>query len=69
MTGCIALYSSRNLFTISSYLVGILRKSLLLLGERVQLGLRIVDDAGRYLVHCHNLEHENAGMMRNFLIR
>lgn len=37
-------------------------------GERVQLGLRFVDYTGRYLVHCHNLEHENAGMMRNFLI-
>lgn len=37
-------------------------------GERVQVGLRFVDYPGRYLVHCHNLEHENAGMMRNFLI-
>lgn len=37
-------------------------------GERVQLGLRFVDYPGRYLVHCHNLEHETGGMMRNFLI-
>lgn len=37
-------------------------------GERVQIGVRFGDYAGRYLVHCHNLEHENAGMMRNFLI-
>ena len=37
-------------------------------GERVQIGLRFVDYSGRYLVHCHNLEHENAGMMRNFLV-
>lgn len=38
-------------------------------GEQVQLGLRFVDYPGRYLVHCHNLEHETGGMMRNFLIR
>lgn len=37
-------------------------------GERVRIGLRFADYAGRYLVHCHNLEHENLGMMRNFLI-
>jgi len=37
-------------------------------GERVQLGLRFVDYPGRYLVHCHNLEHETGGMMRNFLV-
>lgn len=37
-------------------------------GERVQIGLRFVDYPGRYLLHCHNLEHENGGMMRNFLI-
>jgi FtsP/CotA-like multicopper oxidase with cupredoxin domain len=23
---------------------------------------------GLFLYHCHNLEHEDAGMMRNFLI-
>ncbi|MCE7980314.1 MAG: multicopper oxidase family protein [Caldilinea sp. CFX5] len=37
-------------------------------GEQVQIGLRFVDYPGRYLVHCHNLEHENGGMMRNFLV-
>jgi len=37
-------------------------------GERVQVGIRFTDYSGRYLVHCHNLEHENAGMMRNYLI-
>lgn len=37
-------------------------------GERVQIAVRFADYAGRYLVHCHNLEHENMGMMRNFLI-
>jgi FtsP/CotA-like multicopper oxidase with cupredoxin domain len=37
-------------------------------GERVRIGLRFADYAGRYLLHCHNLEHESLGMMRNFLI-
>lgn len=37
-------------------------------GERVQIGVRFSDYPGRYLVHCHNLEHENEGMMRNFQV-
>lgn len=37
-------------------------------GERVKLLLHFNEYAGRYLLHCHNLEHENTGMMRNYLI-
>ena len=37
-------------------------------GERVKILARFNDYVGRYLVHCHNLEHESMGMMRNFLI-
>lgn len=37
-------------------------------GERVKILARFNEYAGRYLVHCHNLEHESMGMMRNFLI-
>jgi FtsP/CotA-like multicopper oxidase with cupredoxin domain len=37
-------------------------------GERVKLLMRFADYAGMYLVHCHNLEHEDLGMMRNYLI-
>lgn len=37
-------------------------------GERVKLIMRFADFAGIYLFHCHNLEHEDLGMMRNFLI-
>jgi FtsP/CotA-like multicopper oxidase with cupredoxin domain len=37
-------------------------------GERVQLLVRFDGYPGRYLVHCHNLEHEDMGMMRNYLI-
>ncbi len=37
-------------------------------GERVKILARFSEYAGRYLVHCHNLEHESMGMMRNYLI-
>ena len=38
-------------------------------GERVAVIMRFTDYKGLYLYHCHNLEHEDLGMMRNFLIR
>jgi blue copper oxidase len=41
---------------------------LLLPGERVRLRMRFERHPGLFLYHCHNLEHEDAGMMRNFLI-
>ena len=41
---------------------------LLLPGERVRLRMRFERYAGLFLYHCHNLEHEDAGMMRNFLV-
>lgn len=37
-------------------------------GEKVQLLVRFENYAGTYLYHCHNLEHEDAGMMRNYKI-
>lgn len=37
-------------------------------GERVRLMVEFRDYAGLYLYHCHNLEHEDMGMMRNYLI-
>ncbi len=42
---------------------------LLMPGERVRLMLRFSDYAGLYLYHCHNLEHEDQGMMRNYLVQ
>ncbi len=42
---------------------------LLMPGERVKLMLRFSDYAGLYLYHCHNLEHEDQGMMRNYLVQ
>ena len=34
-------------------------------GETVELALRFEHYAGLYVLHCHNLEHEDAGMMLN----
>jgi spore coat protein A len=34
--------------------------------ETVQVAVRFTDYAGRYLVHCHNLEHEDMAMMAAF---
>jgi FtsP/CotA-like multicopper oxidase with cupredoxin domain len=41
---------------------------LLMPGERVRLRVRHDRYPGLFLYHCHNLEHEDAGMMRNFLV-
>lgn len=38
-------------------------------GEKVQLLVRFENYAGTFLYHCHNLEHEDAGMMRNYKIK
>ena len=35
-------------------------------GERVKILLKFEDFEGLYLYHCHNLEHEDMGMMRNY---
>ncbi len=35
-------------------------------GERVRIVVRFDGYRGRYLFHCHNLEHEDSGMMRYF---
>ncbi len=37
-------------------------------GERIRLIKPFPDYKGLFLYHCHNLEHENAGMMRNFKV-
>lgn len=42
---------------------------LLMPGERVKLLIKFGHYAGLYLYHCHNLEHEDLGMMRNFRIK
>jgi FtsP/CotA-like multicopper oxidase with cupredoxin domain len=37
-------------------------------GERVKVLIHFADYPGEYLLHCHNLEHEDSGMMRNYAI-
>ena len=37
-------------------------------GERVKILVKFENYAGLYLYHCHNLEHEDLGMMRNYRI-
>jgi FtsP/CotA-like multicopper oxidase with cupredoxin domain len=37
-------------------------------GERVRILLKFEDFEGLYLYHCHNLEHEDMGMMRNYRV-
>jgi hypothetical protein len=41
---------------------------LLMPGERVRVLARFGDYPGLFLYHCHNLEHEDMGMMRNYLV-
>ncbi len=39
---------------------------LIMPGERVKILTKPLHHAGRFLYHCHNLEHEDMGMMRNY---
>ncbi|MEO5735526.1 MAG: multicopper oxidase domain-containing protein [Rubrivivax sp.] len=38
-------------------------------GERVRVLLHFADYPGLFLYHCHMLEHEDAGLMRNYLVK
>ncbi|NAZ76951.1 multicopper oxidase domain-containing protein [Kineococcus sp. T13] len=38
-------------------------------GEVVEVLVRFTDHAGRFVLHCHNLEHEDMMMMANFQTR
>jgi FtsP/CotA-like multicopper oxidase with cupredoxin domain len=42
---------------------------LLMPGERIRLLLRFASYTGLFLYHCHMLEHEDTGLMRNYLIQ
>jgi len=42
---------------------------LIMPGERIRLLLRFGGYTGTFLYHCHMLEHEDSGLMRNYLIR
>ncbi|HEY3047063.1 MAG TPA: multicopper oxidase family protein [Polaromonas sp.] len=38
-------------------------------GERVRILLGFADYPGLFLYHCHMLEHEDSGLMRNYLVK
>jgi blue copper oxidase len=38
-------------------------------GEKVRIIVRFPDLKGKFVFHCHNLEHEDAGMMLNYEIQ
>jgi FtsP/CotA-like multicopper oxidase with cupredoxin domain len=42
---------------------------LLMPGEQIRILVGFDDYPGLFLYHCHNLEHEDMGMMRNYLVR
>jgi suppressor of ftsI/bilirubin oxidase len=37
-------------------------------GEEIEILKPFEDYKGLFLYHCHNLEHEDMGMMRNFYV-
>ncbi len=37
-------------------------------GESVQLLMRFEHQRGRYMMHCHNLTHEDHDMMQQFCV-
>jgi FtsP/CotA-like multicopper oxidase with cupredoxin domain len=37
-------------------------------GERIKIIKPFQDFKGLFMYHCHNLEHEDMGMMREFLV-
>jgi FtsP/CotA-like multicopper oxidase with cupredoxin domain len=41
---------------------------LLMPGERLKLLMRFGTDLGLFVFHCHNLEHEDLGLMRNYRV-
>jgi FtsP/CotA-like multicopper oxidase with cupredoxin domain len=41
---------------------------LLMPGEQARILLTFEDFTGLYMYHCHNLEHEDLGMMRNYKV-
>jgi spore coat protein A len=36
-------------------------------GEQARIAVRFTDHVGRFVFHCHNLEHEDMAMMANFV--
>jgi FtsP/CotA-like multicopper oxidase with cupredoxin domain len=62
--------SSRDYNTVKAGLVddGWKDTVLVMPGERVRVLLRFADHPGLFLYHCHMLEHEDTGLMRNYRV-
>lgn len=56
---------SRSSGALSPHELGLKDTVLVWPGETVRIAIRFDDHAGLYVLHCHNLEHEDAGMMLN----
>jgi FtsP/CotA-like multicopper oxidase with cupredoxin domain len=61
---------SREYATVSAGLIdeGWKDTVLVMPGERVRILLRFADYPGLFLYHCHMLEHEDTGLMRNYRV-
>ena len=55
--------------TIEPYERGWKDTILLKSGEKTKIIMRFPNEKGLFLMHCHNLEHEDNGMMMNFEIK
>ncbi|MCG6911668.1 MAG: multicopper oxidase domain-containing protein [Deltaproteobacteria bacterium] len=61
------VYMSRNRM---ARMTGFLKDTVLLMpGESIRILTDFSDYSGLFLYHCHNLEHEDMGMMRNYFAR
>ena len=56
---------SRSTGALSTHELGLKDTVLVWPGETVRIAIRFDAHAGLYVLHCHNLEHEDAGMMLN----
>ncbi len=56
---------SRSSGALSPHELGLKDTVLVWPGETVRIAIRFDAHAGLYVLHCHNLEHEDAGMMLN----
>ena len=67
----VASFSQANYKTVSDGFVdrGWHDTVLVMPGEKVTLLKPFNDFKGMFMYHCHNLEHEDMGMMRDFLIK
>jgi spore coat protein A len=59
----------RNGDSVALYESGLKDTVALNVGDEVEIAVRFPQYKGRYLFHCHNLEHEDRGMMARFDVR